>query len=381
MKRIVIFSLSLCFFVIQNFAQKPQAGNILAEISLDVPSLFTNLNLSNGNQAFGSSLRGRYFVSNKFVIRADLILSNAVNTDNYYENADGSGKSGTYKTNVTSWGIGLGTEYHFLGNSRFSPYIGAQLGFSPQNVFEVGDNSDGLSFSDNYKTETEITGSTLGFGLLIGADYWVSRSFYVGTEFGFGYTSSSFQDGSEVTNGVKSVTPGFKGSVLGDFIAPSIRLGWNINGKGDFIDSDGDGIPDHLDKCNNTPNGVKVDANGCPEIVNEVRNLAKLVLFETNSDQLKTESHSTLDRVASIMKLYPDAYLSVEGHTDNAGDLNMNIDLSKRRAKSVLNYLSSKGVDVSHIKAEGYGPNRPIADNNTADGRALNRRVELLLSF
>jgi hypothetical protein len=53
MKRIVIFSLSLCFFVIQNFAQKPQAGNILAEIILDVPSLFTNLNLSNGNQAFG----------------------------------------------------------------------------------------------------------------------------------------------------------------------------------------------------------------------------------------------------------------------------------------------------------------------------------------
>lgn len=138
-------------------------------------------------------------------------------------------KVGPTKTNVTSWGIGVGTEYHFLGNSRFSPFVGAQLGFSPQGILEVGDNSDGLSFSDNYKTETEITGSSFGFGLLIGADYWVSRSFYVGTEFGFGFISSSFQDGSEVTNGVKSVTPGFKVSALGAFIAPSIRLGWNIN--------------------------------------------------------------------------------------------------------------------------------------------------------
>jgi outer membrane protein OmpA-like peptidoglycan-associated protein len=320
-------------------------------------------------------------VSNNFVIRADLSLFNNASTNNYFENTDGSGKSGTYKTSMNSWGIGVGTEYHFLGNSRFSPFVGAQLGFSPLGVSEVGDNSDGFSFSDNYKTESEIKGSSFGFGLLIGADYWVSRSFYIGTEFGFGYTSTSFKDGSEVTNGVKSVTPGSTVSALGDFIAPSIRLGWNINGKGDFVDSDGDGVPDHLDKCNNTPKGVKVDANGCPEIVNEVRALAKLVLFETNSDKIKTESFVTLDKVASIMKLYPDAYLTVEGHTDNTGDLNMNVDLSKRRAQSVLNYLANKGVDVSHIKAEGYGPNRPIADNNTAEGSALNRRVALLLSF
>lgn len=112
-----------------------------------------------------------------------------------------------------------------------------------------------------------------------------------------------------------------------------------------------------------------------------LRRATEMVYFNTASSVIKQESHAELDKVAEILKKYPQVEALVEGHTDSQGDDEMNMKLSKDRAKSVKDYLVSKGVDPSHLKSEGYGETRPIADNNTTEGRAKNRRVVIKTSI
>jgi OOP family OmpA-OmpF porin len=101
------------------------------------------------------------------------------------------------------------------------------------------------------------------------------------------------------------------------------------------------------------------------------------VNFETNSAKLKPESSQVLDRVAESLKANPGVRVEVAGYTDSAGKQAYNVDLSKRRASSVRDYLVSKGIAASRLDPKGYGPAHPVADNATAAGRARNRRVEL----
>jgi outer membrane protein OmpA-like peptidoglycan-associated protein len=77
---------------------------------------------------------------------------------------------------------------------------------------------------------------------------------------------------------------------------------------------------------------------------------------------------------------YPELRFTIEGHTDNVGSDATNSELSLRRALSVRDYLIGLGVAASRIDVDGYGPSRPVADNSTADGRARNRRVEIVIS-
>lgn len=101
-------------------------------------------------------------------------------------------------------------------------------------------------------------------------------------------------------------------------------------------------------------------------------------LFEVNSDKLAESSHEGLDIVAKLLKENPNIKLKVEGHTDNIGKAEYNQQLSEKRAKSVANYLISKGIDSSRITTEGFGFSKPIASNDTEEGRAKNRRTELI---
>ncbi|HEV8701751.1 MAG TPA: OmpA family protein [Candidatus Polarisedimenticolia bacterium] len=101
------------------------------------------------------------------------------------------------------------------------------------------------------------------------------------------------------------------------------------------------------------------------------------VNFETDSDTLTASSHATLDRVAQSLNAYPDIRVEIAGHTDSLGGADHNMQLSAARADSVKRYLVSRGVDGSRLVAKGYGDSMPVADNDTASGRAKNRRVEL----
>jgi outer membrane protein OmpA-like peptidoglycan-associated protein len=148
-------------------------------------------------------------------------------------------------------------------------------------------------------------------------------------------------------------------------------------------DRDGDGIADKDDLC---PDVVGVLANkGCPEIAKEdsvkITKIASKIFFETNSDKLKVASLSQLDELVSILKKYETANLIIEGHADSQGEDAYNLTLSQKRTDAVKTYLMSKGIMESRLTGIGYGETKPIADNNTAEGRAKNRRVELKTSY
>lgn len=139
------------------------------------------------------------------------------------------------------------------------------------------------------------------------------------------------------------------------------------------LDSDNDGVNDCLDKCPNTMSGTKVDYSGCPMSIE-----LKGVNFEYNSAQLTENAKTILDGVAAnLIETSQKKDIEVQGHTSSEGSSAYNLKLSQRRSQSVANYLKSKGV-TDKLYAKGYGEDFPIADNSTEEGRAQNRRVELI---
>lgn len=147
-------------------------------------------------------------------------------------------------------------------------------------------------------------------------------------------------------------------------------------------DRDGDGVLDKDDQC---PDLAGPASNqGCPEVTEEVKKTlneyAKTILFDTGKSSIKTESEKVLKDIIAIINEYPTAKFSVEGHTDSVGSAANNLKLSKERAASVMQYLIQNGVGSSRLSSEGFGEDKPIASNNTAAGRAVNRRVEINLA-
>lgn len=138
-------------------------------------------------------------------------------------------------------------------------------------------------------------------------------------------------------------------------------------------DSDGDGVPDDADKCPDSPTDKPVDENGCT-IVNVV---LKNVQFELNSSELTDSSSESLDKVVNAMNEYDTLRIEIQAHSDNTGEAAYNQSLSEKRANSVRDYLIGQGIAADRMVAKGYGESQPIADNNTREGRAANRRVEL----
>ncbi len=151
-------------------------------------------------------------------------------------------------------------------------------------------------------------------------------------------------------------------------------------------DRDGDGIPDREDKCPDEP-GPAENA-GCPlpeaeplvELQSQRLSLNDSIHFDTDRATIKPESHAILDQVAALIVQHSELKLiRVEGHTDTVGSAAYNKDLSARRAASVVSYLVGKGVEAGRLEPAGYGYDKPIASNETALGRARNRRVEFTI--
>src|SRR5690606_29685681 len=108
-------------------------------------------------------------------------------------------------------------------------------------------------------------------------------------------------------------------------------------------------------------------------------NIPSHVSFDTGKYDLKPELLPVLDSVARALVQHPELRAKAIGHTDSTGPMQVNQTLSVNRANAVTNYLNARGVDRSRLMSEGRGPNNPVADNSTAEGRAMNRRVELYL--
>ncbi len=134
-------------------------------------------------------------------------------------------------------------------------------------------------------------------------------------------------------------------------------------------DSDGDGVIDSKDRCPNTPKGAKVNKVGCW--------IVKGLLFDFNKADIKPQYYKNLNEVVKVLKANPGLKVEIQGHTDNIGSATYNMKLSLRRARAVAGYLVKHGISSSRLKVKGYGFTRPVASNDTPEGRALNRRVQL----
>jgi outer membrane protein OmpA-like peptidoglycan-associated protein len=148
-------------------------------------------------------------------------------------------------------------------------------------------------------------------------------------------------------------------------------------------DNDKDTVLDAQDQCPNEPGSTTQEPLGCPSnplvVVTDCEvKITQQIHFEYNKDRIRPESFPVLDAVVEVLNKNPDIKLEVQGHTDNRGGAAYNKNLSKRRAASVMKYLTSHGITPGRLTSMGYGFDRPLVDNSTEQNRALNRRVQFI---
>jgi OOP family OmpA-OmpF porin len=179
---------------------------------------------------------------------------------------------------------------------------------------------------------------------------------------------------------------------------PNTPMGVSVNSRGCALDSDADGVPDYLDRCPDTPRQAEVDKWGCPLDADrdgvsdyldqcpgtpEGTNVNAVgcwvlgsVLFDFGKWDIKPQAYPELDEIVRVLNRNPGLGVEVQGHTDNVGSASFNMNLSMKRAKAVMDYLLKMEIDQERLSSKGYGFSRPAASNDTAAGRAMNRRVE-----
>ncbi len=155
-------------------------------------------------------------------------------------------------------------------------------------------------------------------------------------------------------------------------------------------DGDGDGIVDSKDACLDlceSLNGNE-DDDGCPDEplfridadLNTALGRIDELVFEFDRARIRPISYADLDRIADVLRRHPDAKIEIQGHRDESpGESVRAVDITRKRAEAVREYLIEQGVPPSMLYAQGYGESLPIANNRTSQGRLQNRRVELVL--
>jgi outer membrane protein OmpA-like peptidoglycan-associated protein len=165
------------------------------------------------------------------------------------------------------------------------------------------------------------------------------------------------------------------GSIIGGKTARIVGAG--IGGAaGGYV---GYRMDEQIRKLDEVTAGTGVDVTETPNGDGILVNLPE-VTFAVDSTTISPAMRDVLDRVAASMIEYPNSLIDVMGHTDSTGSDAYNLDLSRRRAEAVTNFLVSRGVARSRVESIGYGEQYPVADNTTEDGRARNRRVEIRIT-
>jgi OOP family OmpA-OmpF porin len=169
---------------------------------------------------------------------------------------------------------------------------------------------------------------------------------------------------------------------------PGTPQGAIVNAKGCPSDMDNDGVVDGVDKCADTPRELAVDDEGCPIPIGETgqrfldsKSVAFNIEFASGKAEILPQSQADLDRVGEVLSDWPEAKVEIAGYTDSQGAESYNKSLSKTRADAIKKYLTDhySKIRPGNLTTQGRGEANPIADNNTPEGRALNRRVEFTL--
>jgi outer membrane protein OmpA-like peptidoglycan-associated protein len=294
-------------------------------------------------------------------------------------NAGVNARQGTTFLNVDAlsefaYALGLGYRFGgYGGKVELGAEAAGAVGFTPPKIWEVP--LEGFIYGKiNPNDEWEIQLGP-GFGLVRGYGIPLLRVFA-----GVRYTPTSHdRDHDGIPDDVDKCPD-----------QPENRNGYqDVDGCPDEDgDDDHDGVPNSKDQCPNekeTINGIQ-DDDGCPDggpakVIREEGKFRILenVRFRSGSAQIDPASYSILDQVALTLKANPDIKrVRIEGHTDDTGSREVNIQLSKARASAVREYLIAKGVKPDRLRSEGYGPDKPIATGSSPESRAKNRRVEFI---
>ena len=289
-----------------------------------------------------------------------------------------------------------------------SPWAGLEWAFNDQWAAEISFTQDDANNENFPGTDTEVTLANLGMKYY-GGSYIVDpsagamrlRPYAV---LGAGYFSTdpnySGADKNEDTTinaglGVRwMLTSRFSASLDGRtvynvdksnndtiaYLGLNYYLG-NVNpapvaAAASCPDEDGDGVCDEFDACLGTPPNTRVDATGCPLPVAQVASIKLKVNFAFDSTVVQEQYFNDLGELAKFLKRFDQVDVSIDGYTDSVGAETYNQQLSQRRAQAVVDMLvNTYGIDASRLKAVGYGEANPVASNDTAEGRAENRRV------
>jgi OOP family OmpA-OmpF porin len=271
--------------------------------------------------------------------------------------------------------------YRFFPEQKFQPYLLAGMGVNHLNGGKTASsNQEDLSTPNPSANENDCEYSLIDNGKPSAVDNCKysskSETNFIGTLAGGAFYSMT--DALALRSEVR-VTQDFNRDAF-DVLA-GVGLTYSFMPKKSPAtvaidgDDDQDGVLNSLDKCPNTPTNVVVNEEGCP--VTTVENLSKIlnVLFDVNQSYVKPIYYSEIEDVAKLLREYPDARVEIQGHTDSTASEIYNQSLSERRAQAIATILVNKfNIGSDRVTWKGYGESQPIADNNTVEGRALNRR-------
>ncbi len=326
---------------------------------------------ANDNDFSGYFGIGRY-LGEKFGIELDY---------NSYEFDLGAG------SNVDIDGWVVTGRYYMLGNTNTSPYLALGVG-SMDHDGPNGDNSDAVvdlglgvdyPFAKRWSARAEVVYRLDSDNTSISdeEDDFDDYQFNFGLTYAFGDRSGAPEPApvsEPVAPAVTDTDSDNDGVVDRIDRCPGTPAGTSVDRHGCPMDGDKDGVVDVKDECKDTPEGNIVDETGCnKELLVELKG----VHFGFDKATLTDEAMAILDMGADTLAKHGHIRISIEGHTDSRGSESYNRGLSERRAQAVLNYMNSKGVSRDRMDWVGHGESKPVDSNDTEDGRANNRRVEL----
>ncbi|MDX1824589.1 MAG: OmpA family protein [Thiohalomonadales bacterium] len=306
---------------------------------------------------------------------ADFIYGRQLSDHVWWET---NGSAYVLETNVQNFtdfyqmGISTGLAYAFGDRKSFTPFVIGAIGGMYDDV--LPDQDDSFNLQANVGIGA-VTGPIFDNGLKLRAEARYVYDDFDGTRFNNSAGKGGFGDvhvsvGLEIPLGYTKVIEKEKIVYQTKEVVKNVPVA--------VKDSDGDGIPDDRDQCPNTLPGGEVDGKGCL-LKNQTISFNNIG-FELNSSKITASSRPALDKLATSLKAQTDFNVEIAGHTDSTGSAEYNQKLSEARAKSVRQYLIDQGVDANRLTSKGYGELEPVASNDTASGRAMNRRVEFRVS-
>ena len=253
--------------------------------------------------------------------------------------------------------------YGFKDRSEsWTPFVLVGVGGVYNDV--IPDSQDAASFIVNAGLGA-VTGPLTSLGFKLRGEGRIQRD-----QFQDGYTDYRLMAGIEIPFGTRTVTL--------QAVAPPVveirEVIKEVEVVRAFVDSDKDTIEDSRDKCPDTPQDLKVDADGC--VIEGQAIALRGVTFAFNKAVLQLNAQTVLDYVVKGMKGQPSMKVEIEGHTDSIGSVLVNLKLSQQRAEAVRTYLIAQGIETARLTAKGYGKSELLVKPETNDiDRERNRRV------